>query len=314
MTDAPNAIVRTSCRDRRRSSTGRTSISSATPTRVSTGRIVPKASVNAIRAGYPFNLTSAPQVCSFYVDTRILPGANPLDLRDELRACSPGRRRGTVELFLYRPGFEAVGAERLIETIRRCHDQVFPTAADDRRGPRHLHVARHERVQRAGDPGDLLRAALGQPRGQESFKVEDLPTRRSYMPGSRWTSATRNGRRTPLGAHLNRAIAEYVAARKLAPDQDAAGRDASAADGDRHSTDRTGGPLRSATGSRLTRDGNSGQIKAAYRRLARQTTPTQTPSEPDAEHEFKRVARAYEILGNAQRRRTTKRAVPRPVW
>ena len=50
------------------------------------GTIVPKASVNAIRSGYPFNLTSAPQVCAFYVDTRLLPGANPLDLRDELRA------------------------------------------------------------------------------------------------------------------------------------------------------------------------------------------------------------------------------------
>ncbi|HEX5451352.1 MAG TPA: hypothetical protein VFW86_03100, partial [Candidatus Limnocylindrales bacterium] len=33
----------------------------------SVGRIVPKASVNAIRSGYPFNVTSAPQICSFYV-------------------------------------------------------------------------------------------------------------------------------------------------------------------------------------------------------------------------------------------------------
>lgn len=91
-----------------------------------TGRIVPKASVNAIRSGYPFSLTSAPQLCAFYVDTRILPGANPMDVRDELR----GVLRevgvpGTVELFLYRPGFEAKGAERLIDTIRRCHGQTF---------------------------------------------------------------------------------------------------------------------------------------------------------------------------------------------
>jgi len=91
-----------------------------------TGTIEPKASVNAIRAGYPFNLTSTPQLCSFYVDTRILPGANPLDLRDELRdVLREAGVPGTVELFLYRPGFEAVGAERLIETVRRCHAQVF---------------------------------------------------------------------------------------------------------------------------------------------------------------------------------------------
>ncbi len=45
------------------------------------GTIVPKASINAIRSGYPFNLTSAPQVAAFYVDTRILPGANPMYVR-----------------------------------------------------------------------------------------------------------------------------------------------------------------------------------------------------------------------------------------
>jgi acetylornithine deacetylase/succinyl-diaminopimelate desuccinylase-like protein len=91
-----------------------------------TGTIVPKASVNAIRSGYPFNVTSAPQVCSFYVDTRIVPGANPMDVRDELRGVlrSAGIE-GAVELYLYRPGFEAKGAERLIETIRRCHARTF---------------------------------------------------------------------------------------------------------------------------------------------------------------------------------------------
>lgn len=92
------------------------------------GTIVPKASVNAIRSGYPFNVTSAPQVAAFYVDTRILPGANPMDVRDELRGVL---KRvgidGTVELYLYRPGFEAKGAERLVETIRRQHAKTFPT-------------------------------------------------------------------------------------------------------------------------------------------------------------------------------------------
>jgi acetylornithine deacetylase/succinyl-diaminopimelate desuccinylase-like protein len=92
------------------------------------GTIVPKASVNAIRSGYPFGVTSAPQVCAFYVDTRILPGANPMDVRDELRGVLRAVGvEGTVELFLYRPGFEAKGAERLIETIKRCHAQTFAT-------------------------------------------------------------------------------------------------------------------------------------------------------------------------------------------
>jgi acetylornithine deacetylase/succinyl-diaminopimelate desuccinylase-like protein len=93
------------------------------------GTIVPKASVNAIRSGYPYGVTSAPQVCSFYVDTRILPGANPMDVREELRGVlRDAGVEGTVELYLYRPGFEAKGAERLVETIRRCHAQTFETA------------------------------------------------------------------------------------------------------------------------------------------------------------------------------------------
>ena len=125
LADAPNAIVRTAAviaafeewaydYQRRMTWEGES------------GTIVPKASVNAIRSGYPYNLTSTPQVCSFYVDARILPGTNPLDLRDDLRQLLrrlevPGR----VELFLYRPGFESRGVERLVDTIRRCHGQVF---------------------------------------------------------------------------------------------------------------------------------------------------------------------------------------------
>ncbi|MGH2449990.1 MAG: M20/M25/M40 family metallo-hydrolase [Candidatus Limnocylindria bacterium] len=94
--------------------------------RGATGTIVPKASVNAVRSGYPFNITSAPQICAFYVDTRILPGANPMDVRDELRrVLRQVGVEGNVELYLYRPGFEAKGAERLIETIERCHARTF---------------------------------------------------------------------------------------------------------------------------------------------------------------------------------------------
>lgn len=90
------------------------------------GRIVPKASINAIRAGYPYELTSAPQVCSFYVDAYLVPGRNPNDIVRELRGLLDTTRvSGTVELTAYRPGFEAVGIERLVESIRRSHFAEF---------------------------------------------------------------------------------------------------------------------------------------------------------------------------------------------
>jgi acetylornithine deacetylase/succinyl-diaminopimelate desuccinylase-like protein len=95
------------------------------------GTIVPKASVNAIRAGYPFELTSAPQVCSFYVDAYLRPGSNPNDIRFELQALlAASSTPGTVELMVYRPGFEAVGVERLVESIHRCHVQYFGSEPD----------------------------------------------------------------------------------------------------------------------------------------------------------------------------------------
>jgi acetylornithine deacetylase/succinyl-diaminopimelate desuccinylase-like protein len=62
-----------------------------------------------------------------YIDTRLLPGMNPNDVRNELlKILDQVGVPGEVELFLYRPGFETRGAERLIDTIRRCHEQVFP--------------------------------------------------------------------------------------------------------------------------------------------------------------------------------------------
>ncbi len=205
------------------------------------GTIVPKASINAIRSGYPFNLTSAPQVCVFYVDTRILPGANPLDVREELRGLLRETGvEGTVELFLYRPGFEAVGADRLIDTIRRCHDQVFDGPPMIVADPVTSMWRDTNAFNELGIPAVSYAPRSASHASRKSFKVRDLTDAAIVYARIGMDLCTQERPRlAPLGAHLNRAIAEDVAARQLAPDQDAAGRDASAADGDRHSTDRT---------------------------------------------------------------------------
>jgi acetylornithine deacetylase/succinyl-diaminopimelate desuccinylase-like protein len=176
------------------------------------GTIVPKASVNAMRSGYPFNVTSAPQVAAFYVDTRILPGANPLDVRDELRGVL--RRVGVpgeVELYVYRPGFEAKGAERLIETIKRCHAATFPTP-----------------------PAIVADAVTSMWRDTNAFNEVGIPAI-SYAPRAQSHAATKSFKlkdltdaalvyariamdlcdqdrpaSVPLGAHINREIAASV--------------------------------------------------------------------------------------------------------
>ena len=182
--------------------------------RGSTGTIVPKASVNAIRSGYPFNLTSAPQICSFYVDTRILPGANPTDVRDELRGVlATAGVDGTVELFLYRPGFEAKGAERLIETVRRCHDQTFMAPPAIVGEPVTSMWRDTNAFNELGIPAISYAPRAASHATKKSFKVKDLQdAARVYARIAMDLCNQDRPASVPLGAHLNRDIAASVAA------------------------------------------------------------------------------------------------------
>ena len=173
------------------------------------GTIVPKASVNAIRSGYPFNVTSAPQIAAFYVDTRILPGANPMDVRDELRGVLRAVGvDGEVELYLYRPGFEAKGAERLIETIRRQHAQTF-------RAPPAIVADAVTSMWRDTNAFNELGipAVSYAPRAEshaktKSFKVKDLTDAALVYARIAMDLCTQERpANVPLGAHLNRDIA-----------------------------------------------------------------------------------------------------------
>jgi acetylornithine deacetylase/succinyl-diaminopimelate desuccinylase-like protein len=217
LADAPNAIVRTAAvieaferwaYDYQAKQTYKSAF----------GTIVPKASINAIRSGYPFNLTSAPQLCSFYVDTRILPGANPLDLRDDLlRLLREVGVQGTVELFLYRPGFEARGAERLVETVRRCHDQVFdhpPAIVGD---PVTSMWRDTNAFNELGIPAISYAPRSVSHAARKSFKVKDLTD--AAVVYARIAMDLCNQDRpvgSPLGAHPNREIAAGVADRNRA--------------------------------------------------------------------------------------------------
>ncbi|HUQ41923.1 MAG TPA: M20/M25/M40 family metallo-hydrolase [Candidatus Limnocylindrales bacterium] len=177
------------------------------------GTIVPKASVNAIRSGYPFNVTSAPQICSFYVDTRILPGANPMDVRDELRGVLSGAGvDGDVELYLYRPGFEARGAERLIETIRRCHGQTFTTPPAIVGDPVTSMWRDTNAFNELGIPAISYAPRAQSHASTKSFKVKDLTD--AALVYARIAMDLCDQQRdavVPLGAHINRDIAASVA-------------------------------------------------------------------------------------------------------
>src|ERR671938_1836212 len=54
----------------------------------------------------------------------------------------------------------------------------------------------------------------------------------------------------------------------------------------------------------VARDADEQQIKKAFRRLARELHPDVNRHDPDAEEKFKEAAEAYEVLSDAERRRT----------
>ncbi|MGH2491099.1 MAG: M20/M25/M40 family metallo-hydrolase [Candidatus Limnocylindria bacterium] len=182
----------------------------------SMGTIVPKASVNAIRSGYPFNLTSAPQVCSLYVDTRILPGANPMDVRDELRGVLQKIHvEGTVELFLYRPGFEAKGAERLIETIKRSHARTFDTPPAIVGDPVTSMWRDTNAFNEVGIPAISYAPRAASHATTKSFKTKDLTDASLvYARIAMDLCNQERGQIAPLGAHPDGHIAASVIGRK----------------------------------------------------------------------------------------------------
>jgi acetylornithine deacetylase/succinyl-diaminopimelate desuccinylase-like protein len=89
------------------------------------GEVRPKVQIGAIRSGEPTRPIMSPQMCSLYLDVRTLPGANPLDLRDEIGAALAATGIDhDIELYLFRPGYEAKGVEPLIAAVSEAHRAV----------------------------------------------------------------------------------------------------------------------------------------------------------------------------------------------
>jgi acetylornithine deacetylase/succinyl-diaminopimelate desuccinylase-like protein len=215
LTDAPNAIVRAAAVIAKFEEWAY-GYQTRNTYRGEMGTIVPKASINAIRSGYPYNVTSAPQICAFYVDTRILPGANPMDVRDELRGVLSGLgvEGGEVELYLYRPGFEAKGAERLIETIRRCHGQTFPTPPAIVGDPVTSMWRDTNAFNELGIPAISYAPRATSHASTKSFKVKDLTDAAVvYARIAMDLCGQDRPVSVPLGAHPDRNIAASVRAK-----------------------------------------------------------------------------------------------------
>lgn len=90
------------------------------------GTVVPKAQIGAIRGGDPNRPLFSTQLCELSLDVRSVPGQDPLRTRQEIRdVLTAAGLNASVELFSYRPAFEARNIARLADAARRAHRAVF---------------------------------------------------------------------------------------------------------------------------------------------------------------------------------------------
>ena len=125
------------------------------------GIMVPKVNIGAIRGGVPWKITKTVQQCAIYVDVRITPIQEPLDIREDLRRLmSDAGLAGEVELYAYRPAFEADAkkVEPLKSAITRSHRAILGTDPNSGADSGVQHVARHQLLQRDAHSVADLRA------------------------------------------------------------------------------------------------------------------------------------------------------------
>jgi acetylornithine deacetylase/succinyl-diaminopimelate desuccinylase-like protein len=92
------------------------------------GRMIPKVSIGAIRGGAPYKPSTTADTCSIYVDVRVPPPIDFVQVERELRevVLSQGLG-GEVECFMSRKGYEGKNVEPLVDAIRSAHQTVRGT-------------------------------------------------------------------------------------------------------------------------------------------------------------------------------------------
>ncbi len=156
------------------------------------GTVVPKVNIGAIRGGVPWKITKTVQQCAIYVDVRITPVQEPLDVREELRRLmAEAGLTGEVELYVFRPAFEAdeKKAAPLRQAITRAHRAVVGGEPKQAAGRHFEHVARSQLLQR--DAHSLADLWAGRERRRRHFPHADRDP-------DHWQQALRHDRAGPV--------------------------------------------------------------------------------------------------------------------
>jgi acetylornithine deacetylase len=89
--------------------------------------------LSAIEGGWPFRCSRVPIVCTLYVDTRLLPGQEPLEVQREIEAVVArlrsrdsdlGRLRYDISIFMNQWGSECSPEEHVWKAVASAHEEV----------------------------------------------------------------------------------------------------------------------------------------------------------------------------------------------
>ena len=91
--------------------------------------MTPNCTLGAIRGGVPPYPHGSPELVSLYIDFRLAPGMNPLDVQRDLEGLLADMGTdGTVEMFKYLPGYEGSrnkGFDTLKQSVEDAHVRLF---------------------------------------------------------------------------------------------------------------------------------------------------------------------------------------------
>lgn len=137
--------------------------------------LVPKASIGAIRGGLPYKIYRPPEVCHVYVDIRLNPDTNPVQVEHEIRE---GLEKVGVPVeikpFADRRGYEAKNIAPYVDAVSHAHVSVFSTRPATAGKHGNQHVVRYERLQRGRYPVAHLWSGPGLGGGALFQTVEDV--------------------------------------------------------------------------------------------------------------------------------------------
>jgi acetylornithine deacetylase/succinyl-diaminopimelate desuccinylase-like protein len=142
------------------------------------GHVIPKVNIGAIRGGVPYRPNRTSPHCSIYVDVRILPDEDPLEIERELqRRVDSVQVGGKVETFLARRGAVGKNTEPLANEVAKALKNVTGMDPAPRAPQEVVSMWRDNNVfNEAGIPS----LTFGPPRRKEKetnriyFEIDDL--------------------------------------------------------------------------------------------------------------------------------------------